>query len=87
MYGFLCGSLFLFHWSTCLLLCQYHAGSYDSLKSGMVIPQDVLLLFRVVFSYLGLFVFPYKIEYCPFKVCEELCWNFDGTCIESIDCF
>lgn len=62
MYGFLCGSLFLFHWSTCLLLCQYHAGSYDSLKSGMVIPQDVLLLFRVVLAILGFLFFPIKLS-------------------------
>ena len=34
-----------------------------------------------------LLVFPYEVEYCSFKVCEELCWDFDGDCIESIDCF
>jgi hypothetical protein len=26
-------------------------------------------------------------ENYPVKFCEELCWNFDGDYIESIDCF
>ncbi|KAL6086712.1 hypothetical protein STEG23_032488 [Scotinomys teguina] len=33
------------------------------------------------------FVFPYEVESCSFQVCEELCWDFDGDCIESVDCF
>ena len=32
----------------------------------------------------GFLVFPYKVEYHSFKVCEELCWDIDGDCIESI---
>ena len=24
------------------------------------------------------FVFPYEVQYYSFKVCEELCWDFDG---------
>ena len=39
------------------------------------------------FSYPGFFGIPYEVDYCSFKVCEELCWDFDGDCIESIDCF
>ncbi|XP_018644101.1 hypothetical protein Smp_191100 [Schistosoma mansoni] len=39
------------------------------------------------FGYPGSFVFPYKIDYCSFKVCEELCWDFNGDSIESVDCF
>ena len=39
------------------------------------------------FGYLRLFIFPYEVDYCSFKVCEELCWDFDGDCIEFIDCF
>ena len=39
------------------------------------------------FGYPGFLVFPYKVEYCPFKVCEELCWDFDGDCIDSVDYF
>ncbi|KAL6086478.1 hypothetical protein STEG23_033768 [Scotinomys teguina] len=28
-----------------------------------------------------------KVEYCSFQVCEELCCDFDGDCIEFVDCF
>ena len=27
------------------------------------------------------------LEYRSFEVYEELCWDFEGDCIESIDCF
>ena len=37
--------------------------------------------------YIGFFVFPYEVENCSFHVCEELCWNFYGDCIEPVDCF
>ena len=33
------------------------------------------------FAYPGFFI-PYEVEYCSL---EELCWDFDGDCIESID--
>ena len=36
--------------------------------------------------YPGFFGFPYEVEYCSFKGCEELCWDFDGHCFEFIDC-
>ena len=36
------------------------------------------------FGYPGFFVFPYEVDYCSFKVCKELCWDFDGDCIESV---
>ena len=39
------------------------------------------------FGYPVFFVFLYKVEYCSFKVCEELLWNFGGDCTESVDCF
>ena len=32
------------------------------------------------------FVFLYEIENCSLHVCEELCWNFDGDCIDVV-CF
>ena len=38
------------------------------------------------FGYPGFLVFPYVVEYCSCKVFEELCCDFDGDCIESIDC-
>ena len=39
------------------------------------------------FSYPGFFVLPYEEQYCSFEVWEELCWDFNGECIESVDCF
>lgn len=36
------------------------------------------------FSYPGHFVFPFEVDNCPFKVCNELCWNFYGNCVESV---
>ena len=39
------------------------------------------------FSYPGFFVFLYKGEHCSFNVYEEFCWDFDGGCLESVDCF
>lgn len=37
------------------------------------------------FGYPGILVFPDEVENCSF--CDELCWNFDGVCIDSVDCF
>ena len=67
----------------------------------MVIPPEVLLLLRIVFAILGFFVgFFCLFVLCCFCFCfvipnefetcsnsEELSWNFDGDCIESVDCF
>jgi hypothetical protein len=52
----------------------------------MVIPPAVLLLLRIVFAILNYFAFPGELENCSFHIFEELCWDFDGDCIESIDC-
>ena len=52
----------------------------------MVIPPAVLLLLKIVFAILFFFSFPDEFEKCSSHVFEELCWDFDGGCIESIDC-
>ena len=44
---------------------------------------EVHLLYNIAFAIL--FFFSYEVEYCSFEVCEELCWEFDGDCIESVD--
>lgn len=31
-------------------------------------------------------VFPLETEKCPFKINEEFGWNFDGDCMEPVDC-
>ena len=51
----------------------------------MVILLEVLLLLTIVLAILGFFVVPYEVENCSFLVCAELCWSFDGDCIESVD--
>jgi hypothetical protein len=55
-------------------------------KSSFIV-QDCVCLFLFCFCYPGFFVFWYEIEFFSFKICKELCWNFDGNSIESIDCF
>jgi hypothetical protein len=39
------------------------------------------------FCYPGFFAFPEETENFSFYICEELSWNFDGDCIESVDRF
>jgi hypothetical protein len=39
------------------------------------------------FSYPEFFVLSYEVENFNFKVCKELCWDFDGNYIGSVDCF
>jgi hypothetical protein len=51
----------------------------------MVIPPEVLLSWS--FCYTRFFVIPDKFADCSFYFVEELSWNFDGDCIESLDCF
>jgi hypothetical protein len=53
----------------------------------MVITPEVLLLLRIVFPILGFFIIPNEFANCSFSLYEELSWNFDGGCIESVDCY
>ena len=53
----------------------------------MVIPKEVLLSLVRVFAILGIFVIPDEFGDCPFQFVEELSWNFDRDCIETVDCF
>jgi hypothetical protein len=61
----------------------------------MVIPPAVILLLRIDFSILFFclfvclfvcFAFPDEFENCSFLVFEELGWDFQGSCIESVYC-
>jgi hypothetical protein len=52
----------------------------------MVIHTEVLLLLRIVFAILGFFALLDEFENCSFHIFEELCWDFAGNCIESLDC-
>jgi hypothetical protein len=53
----------------------------------MVIPPEVLLLLRIVFAIQGFFVIPNTFSNSSFKLYEELISDFDGDCIESVNCF
>ena len=52
----------------------------------MEIHSVILLLLSIVFRYSGLFAFPDEFENFSFHVFEELYLDFDGVCIESVDC-
>ena len=51
----------------------------------MVIPPEDIV--HDCFSYPGFFIFPYEVDNWSLKVFKQLCGNFDGDCIESVDCF
>jgi hypothetical protein len=51
----------------------------------MVILPEVLLLLRIVFTFLSLFVNSNEFENCYFYLCEEFILNFNGSYVES--CF
>ena len=44
-------------------------------------------LISLSLSFFFLFMFLYESEDCLFNVYEELCCNFDGDCIQTLDCF
>jgi hypothetical protein len=58
---------------------QLEVRNSDSSRSSFIVENS--------FHNSGSFVFPYEVENCSFHVCEELIWNFDGDCIEFVDCF
>jgi hypothetical protein len=49
----------------------------DSTRSSFIVED----------CYPGFFVILDEFENCSFYLCEELSWNFDRDCIESVDCF
>lgn len=66
------------------LLCFYFFSSVVQLGTLTFF----ILLFRIVFSYPGGFVFQYKVENCYkyiFYFCDKFYCSFDGTCIDSVD--
>ena len=59
---------------SCLHFCgsiiEFDFRNGDASRSSFI-AQDCL-------SYPGFFVCLYKVDYCSFEVCEELCWNLIG---------
>ena len=52
----------------------------------MVIPPAILLLLGIVFIILGPLPFQMNLRIVFFHVFEELCWDFNEDCLESVDC-
>jgi hypothetical protein len=74
-----CFNLILFYFYHYSFAVQLEIKESDSLGSIFIVEN--------CFGYPELFVFLYEVDYCSFYVCEEVSWNFDGDCIESVDCF
>jgi hypothetical protein len=53
----------------------------------MVIPPRSSFIVEKSFCYSGFLVIPNEFANCFFKLYDELSWNFDGYCIESLDYF
>ena len=49
----------------CSSVIEFDVRDGDTSRSSFIV-QDC-------FGYRGFFVFPYEVDYCSFKVCEELC--------------
>ena len=52
-----------------------------------MIPPRSSFIVENSFCYPGVFVIPDEFANCSFELYEELSWNFDGDCSESVDCF
>jgi hypothetical protein len=52
----------------------------------MVILPEVLLLLRKVFAILGFLLFQMNLQ-IALSNSDEFSWNFNGDCIESVECF
>jgi hypothetical protein len=55
-------------------------------RDGDSTSSFIIVLF-IVFTILGFFVIPDEFANCSFYLCQELRWNFDGDCTESVDFF
>ena len=68
------------------ILCSfYHYCSVVKLEVRDGDSPSLSFIVKNCFPYSEFFVFPDESENCSFRVYEELCWDFDGDCIESID--
>ena len=63
----------------CSSVVEFEVRDCDASRSSFIV-QDC-------FGYSDFFAIPYEVEYHSFEVCEEFGWDFDGHCIESVDCF
>jgi hypothetical protein len=64
----------------------YHSCSVVKLEVRDGDSPGYSFIVKNCFRYSGFFAFPDEFEKLLFPCIEELCWDFDGDCIESIDC-
>ena len=75
-----------------LFVCQligsscYHIPVVN-LEIGNGDTSCISLIIQDCSKYPCFFVSPYEAENCLFNICEELCQNFEGNCVESVDFF
>jgi hypothetical protein len=74
-----CFLFFVFFLNHNCSVVQLEVRHGDSTRGSFIVDNS--------FLYRRFFVIPDEFANCPFYLCEELSWNFDGNCIESIDCF
>ena len=67
--------------------CFYYCSSIIELDVRNGYASGSSFIVQDCFDYPRIFVFPYEVNCCSFMVCEELYWDFDQDCIESINCF
>jgi hypothetical protein len=58
---------------------QLEARHGDSTRGSFIVENN--------FCYNRFLVIPDEFANCHFYLSDELSWNFDGDCIESVDCF
>ena len=69
----------------CSSVVEFEVRDCDASRSSFIV-QD-RFSYPVFVSWFFPPTFPFEVEYHSFDVCEEFCWDFDGHCIESVDCF
>jgi hypothetical protein len=57
----------------------------NSLRSSFIALNSFSLLFFCLLICLFVIVILNEFEHCSFYLCEEMSWNFDGNCVESVD--
>ena len=64
--------------------CFYYCSSTVELEVRDGNVSESFFIVQDCFGYPEFFTFQYEVEYCPFEVCEELCWDFDWGIASSL---